>query len=84
MRHRLIVDQNGDATASGNSDVESVTIDAGSYTMGKIPVGDTTSYESFNGNVNGFLLEPTITNEFCCLCYKYRFNCESYRVMLFD
>ena len=47
-----------DTTINGNLDVESVTIDAGSYTMGKISVGDTTAYESFNGNVNGFNLNP--------------------------
>ena len=54
----LTVNQNGDTSIIGNLDVESVTIDAGSYTMGKIPVGDTTAYESFNGNVNGFNLNP--------------------------
>ena len=47
-----------DTSIGGNLDVESVTIDAGSYTMGKISVGDTTAYESFNGNVNGFNLNP--------------------------
>ena len=52
------VSTTGDATISGNLDVGSVTIDAGSYTMGKISVGDTTAYESFNGNVNGFNLNP--------------------------
>ena len=41
-----------------NLDVESVTIGAGSYTMCKIPIGDTTAYESFNGNVNGFNSNP--------------------------
>ena len=56
-----------DTSISGNLDVGSVTIDAGSYTMGKLSVGDTTAYESFNGNVNGFDLNPQ-THEFCCLC----------------
>ena len=37
----LFVNQNGDTSISGNLDVGSVTIDAGSYTMGKILVGDT-------------------------------------------
>ena len=77
------VSTTGDATINGNLDVGSVTIDAGSYTMGKFSVGDTTAYESFNGNVNGFNLKPQ-THEFCCLCYKCRFNCESYWVMLFE
>ena len=54
--NRLIVNQNGDTSISGNLDVGPVAIDAGSYTMGKISVGDTTAYESFNGNVNGFNL----------------------------
>ena len=33
-------------------------VDAGVYKMGRIPVGDTTAYESFNGGVNGFVLNP--------------------------
>ena len=47
-----------DTPICGNLDVESVTVDAGSYTMGQIPIGDTTACESSYGNVNGFNLNP--------------------------
>ena len=47
-----------DTTINCNSNVGSVTIDAGTYKMGKPSVGDTTAYETFNGNVNGFNLTP--------------------------
>ena len=46
------------ASGTTNLDVGSVAIDAGSYVMCKISVGDTTAYEPFNGNVNGFNLNP--------------------------
>ena len=44
-----------DTSISGNLDVGT---GAGSYTMGKFSVGGTTAYELFNGNVNGFNLNP--------------------------
>ena len=45
-----------DTTISGNLDVGSVRIDAGIYKMCKSSVGDTTAYETFNGNVSRFNL----------------------------
>ena len=47
-----------DTTINCNLEVGSLTTDAGSYKMGKFSVGDTTAYESFNCNVNGFNLNP--------------------------
>ena len=54
----VTVNQNCNVALTGDLDVGSVRIDAGTYKMGKFSVGDTTAYETFNGNVNGFSLNP--------------------------
>ena len=67
---KLSIQSNGNTTISGELDVGSVTIDAGSYKMGKISVGDTTPYETFNGLVNGFNLNPQTQMSFVACAHN--------------
>ena len=66
----LTLKPTGDVSISSNFDVGSVTIDAGNNKMGKLSVGDTTAYESLNGNVDGFNLNPQTQMSFVACATK--------------